>query len=93
MLCRREPCKYHGWLQFVEWCRHPDHVEPLEPGRTCAMAAAGGKCPSFVDWERKVMPGAEPPWSMPVDIKQLIAVIAVSVPIKYEIKGGHHELG
>lgn len=79
MLCRSEPCKYHGWLLLEEWCRHPAHLEPLKPGRICAMLAAGGKCPSFIDWEAKVMPGTEPPWPMPIVMQQLIAVIAVSI--------------
>ena len=84
MLCRSEPCKYHGWLQLVEWCRHPDHVEPLEPNRNFAMMASGGRCPNLVDWEAKVMPGAEPRWPMPVDIKRLIAAIAITIPIGYK---------
>lgn len=84
MPCHQE-CKYHGWLGLVEWCRHPEHVEPLHPGRRCAIMAAGGKCESWVDWDAKVLPGEEPPWPMPVKLMQLIAVIAVSVRIAYTI--------
>lgn len=81
MLCRSEPCKYHGWLLLTEVCRHPDHLEPLKPGRTSALEAAGGRCASFVDFETKVMPGTEPRWPMPLSMPHLIAVIAVSIPI------------
>lgn len=84
MLCRLVPCKYHGWLLLDEWCRHPDYLEPLKPGRVCAMTAAGGRCAGFVDFETKVMQGTEPPWPMPVAMRQLIAVIAVSIPNGYK---------
>jgi len=75
MLCRTGPCKYHGWLLLEEWCRHPDHLEPLKPG---------GKCAGFLDFETKVMPGVEPPWPLPVVMRQLVAVIAVCLPIGYK---------
>ena len=77
-------CKYPGWFGPHEWCRHPDYLEPIEPARKFAIIAAGGRCPSFVEWEAKVMPGSEPPWPMPVVMRQLIAVIAVYVPIEYK---------
>ena len=84
MLCRTGPCKYHGWLLLEEWCRHPDHLEPLKPGHSCAMMAAGGRCAGFLDFEAKLMPGAEPPWPLPVAMRQLVAVIAVCLPIGYK---------
>lgn len=72
MFCRQpDLCKYHGWLGLTEWCRHPDHLEPLEPGRVLAIESAAGKCRNHVDWEAKVMPGHEPPWPMPVDLSEL----------------------
>jgi hypothetical protein len=66
-----EPCKYHGWLGLGQWCRHPDHLEPIEPGRRLAIEAAGDKCVNHVEWEAKVMPNTEPPWPMPVDLQEL----------------------
>jgi len=61
-------CKYPGWFGPCEWCRHPEHLEPIEPGRRLALEANGGRCPDYVDWEAKVMPGTEPVWPMPVDL-------------------------
>ena len=72
MLCYTpDLCKYHGWFGPDQWCRHPDHLEPIEPGRRFAIEAAGGKCRSLVDWEAKVLPDSEPPWPMPVDLYSL----------------------
>ena len=73
MPCHRE-CKYHGFLKFTEWCRHPDHLEPLVPSRQFAIISAGGKCKSYIPWEAKVMPGTEPPWPMPVDLQSLFPI-------------------
>lgn len=84
MPCHQQ-CKYHGFFALVEWCRHPEHVEPLKPGRQCAIMAAGGRCASWVDWEAKVMPGEKPPWPMPVKMMQLAAVFAVCVRHAYKI--------
>jgi hypothetical protein len=70
MPCHQE-CKYHGFLALVEWCRHPDHLEPIEPGRREAIALAGGKCTSWIAWDARVMPGSEPPWPMPVKLQEL----------------------
>ncbi len=64
-------CKYHGWFGPKQWCRHPDHLEPIEPSRRYAIEANGGKCANHVDWEARTMPGLEPPWPMPVDLREL----------------------
>lgn len=80
MPCHQE-CKYHDFLGLVEWCRHPDHLEPLEPRRTLTIAAAGGKCASKIGWETKVMPGEVPAWQMPVNLCHLVAAIAVSLHV------------
>lgn len=85
MPCHSE-CKYHGFFGLVEWCRHPDHVEPLEPARKFAIMSTGGKYPNHIEWEAKVMPGVEPPWPMPVHIRQLTAVLAISVRHAYKIE-------
>jgi len=68
--CHSE-CKYHGFLGLVEWCRHPDHLGPLEPGRRLAIEASAGKCANYVDFEAKVMTGEEPRWPMPVDLLEV----------------------
>ncbi|WP_298437990.1 hypothetical protein [Geobacter sp.] len=53
-------CRYLGWLGLVIHCRHPEHPKPIRKWP--------GKCGDFVDWERKVMPGAPLPWPEPVDL-------------------------
>lgn len=57
-------CKYFGFVRLVRFCRHPDHPARLKkwPGR----------CPEFVDWERKTMPDDEPNWPMPIPVEQLL---------------------
>ena len=64
-------CKYHGWFGPDQWCRHPEHLEPIEPGRRLAIEAANDKCANHVAWEARVMPGVEPRWPMPVDLQSL----------------------
>lgn len=56
-------CKYMGWRGLKSWCRHPDHPLPIRkwPGR----------CPEFVDQERKVMPHESAPWPDPVDLRDV----------------------
>jgi hypothetical protein len=71
MICGK--CKYPGWFGPCEWCRHPDHLEPIVPGRQLAIEAAGGSCTNFLLWETRVMPGSEPSWPMPVDVWGLFA--------------------
>jgi NADPH-dependent 2,4-dienoyl-CoA reductase/sulfur reductase-like enzyme len=71
-------------MKLVEWCRHPDILEPLFPGRISALEYAGGKCGSFIDFETKVMPGVEPPWPMPMDMAQLLGEMTGSLPIEYK---------
>ena len=66
-------CKYPGWFGPQEWCRHPDHLEPIVPGRKLAIKANGGRCKSFIDWEAKVMPGTEPPWPMPEKLYEIFS--------------------
>jgi hypothetical protein len=83
MPCHDE-CKYHSIFTLEQWCRHPDHLEPLKPGRQCAIMSQGGKCASYIPWEAKVMPGAEPPWPMPVKMMQIVAIFAVSIRIAYK---------
>ena len=67
LICHDGPCKYHGWLMLVEWCRHPEILMPLTRNLPY-LESAGGKCPCFIDFEAKVMPGNEPPWPMPAAI-------------------------
>ncbi|GFO67910.1 hypothetical protein GMLC_14890 [Geomonas limicola] len=76
MPCHSE-CKYHGFLGLEEWCRHPEHIEPLKPARQFAIMAAGGKCANWLAWEAKVMPHETPSWPMPVVMLQIVAVFAV----------------
>lgn len=71
--CHQE-CKYHGFLGLVQWCRHPDHLGPIYPNREAIIEAADGKCKSKVEWEAKVMPGIEPPWPMPVNLRELFPI-------------------
>ena len=66
--CGNGPCKYLGWLGLVVWCRHPAHLEPIEPARAAAIRQTAGKCASWVDFEQKVMPTMKQWWPDPVKL-------------------------
>lgn len=53
-------CKFFGWLGLKRYCRHPDHVAELKKWP--------GKCPDFVDLDKKIMPGHAQPWPEPVEL-------------------------
>jgi hypothetical protein len=53
-------CKYMGWKGLKAWCRHPKHVT--------AIVTWGKRCPEWIDWETKIMPGHEAPWPDPVSL-------------------------
>ena len=53
-------CKYFGFRGLTRYCLHPDHPLPIKNWP--------GKCPDFIDIEKKIMPGKPQPWPEPVDL-------------------------
>ncbi len=62
-------CKYPGFRGLVYTCRHPEHPEPINGRMTLRILSHGGKCPHFVDVDKKIMAGESITWALPVSFK------------------------
>jgi len=62
------PCRFHGFLGNVSWCRHPDHVLPIAE---MIERLNGDKCPEWREFGAYTIVGNDMGIPDPVNLKEI----------------------